>query len=401
MTTAATFHVRSVRLGDAAVSEQTLQATSETALRQTLAGQGLTVLSVKAAKARDSNAAAGGRGRYALFCREVGTLIQAGMTVVEAVDTLSARERLAGRHDSLAAQLLQRLQQGTSLSSALASMPGAPAVLVAAVRAGERTSDLAQALNDYLKFDTLVEQLRRKVVSASIYPALVTTLGVGISLFLLLVVMPNFARMYTNLRGAAGGATGWMIGLSQWVSEHQAATLAAVGLALLALAWWVWRGTAGRQVMALAQRLPWMRRRIDDFQLAMMYQALALMLKGGYPLTEALAVASRSALDARLSQALQQALGRIAQGSAVAPALADAGLCDEVGRRLMAAAERNGQFHLAADVVSRLHGERFELFVERLTRIVEPVLLMAVALMVGTIVVMMYLPVFDMATRLR
>jgi general secretion pathway protein F len=395
------FTVRSVRLGDATVSEQTLQAASETALRQTLAGQGLTVLSVKAAKARAPQTTAGGRGRYALFCREVSTLIQAGMTVVEAVDTLSARERLAGRHDSLAAQLLQRLQQGTSLSSALASMPGAPAVLVAAVRAGERTSDLAQALSDYLKFDHLVEQLRRKVVSASIYPALVTTLGVGISLFLLLVVMPNFARMYTNLRGAAGGATGGMIALSQWVSQHQAATLVAVGLWLLAMAWWVWRGTARRQLLALAQRLPWMRRRIDDFQLAMMYQALALMLKGGYPLTEALAVASRSALDARLSEALDQALGRIAQGSAVAPALADAGLCDEVGRRLMAAAERNGEFHIATDVVSRLHGERFELFVERLTRIVEPVLLMAVALMVGTIVVMMYLPVFDMATRLR
>ena len=67
----------------------------------------------------------------------------------------------------------------------------------------------------------------------------------------------------------------------------------------------------------------------------------------------------------------------------------------------MAAAERNGDFYLAADTVSRLHGERFELFVERMTRIVEPVLLLAVALMVGTIVVMMYLPVFDMATRLR
>ncbi len=399
--TGPSFLVRSVRLGDARVSEQTLKAVSETALRQTLAGQGLTVLSVKAVKSRVAKQAKSGRGHYALFCREVSTLVQAGMTVVEAVDTLSVRERLAGRHDSLAAQLLQRLQQGTSLSHALASLPGAPAVLVAAVRAGERTSDLAQALSDYLKFDQLVEQLRRRAVSASIYPALVTTLGVGISLFLLLVVMPNFARMYTNLRGEAGGATGWMIGLSQWVSEHQAATLAAVGLALLALAWWVWRGMARRQLMALALRLPWLRRRIDDFQLAMMYQALALMLKGGYPLTEALAVASRSALDARLSSALEQALGRIGQGGAVAPALADAGLCDEVGRRLMAAAERNGEFHLAADVVSRLHGERFELFVERLTRIVEPVLLMAVALMVGTIVVMMYLPVFDMATKLR
>lgn len=120
-----------------------------------------------------------------------------------------------------------------------------------------------------------------------------------------------------------------------------------------------------------------------------------------YPMTEALAVASRSALDARLTAALGEAWARIEQGGAVAQSLADARLCDEVGRRLMAAAERNGDFHLAADVVSRMHGERFELFVERLTRIVEPVLLMAVALMVGSIVVMMYLPVFDMATRLR
>lgn len=400
----AVFNVRCMRLGDATVSEQAVTAPSEAVLRQTLAGQGLTVLSVKPVKAKGSRfKAAGGttRGRYALFCREVSTLIQAGMTVVEAVDTLSARERLAGRQDSLAAELLQRLQQGTSLSNALEQLPAAPPVLVAAVRAGERTSDLAQALGDYLKFDTLVEQLRRKVVSAAIYPALVTTLGVGISLFLLLVVMPNFARMYTNLRGGASGATGWMIGLSQWVSQHQAVTLVGIAVALLALAWWVWCGAARRQLLALALRLPWMRLRIEDFQLAMMYQALALMLKGGYPMTEALAVASRSALDARLTAALGKALARIEQGGAVAQSLADAQLCDEVGRRLMAAAERNGNFHLAADVVSRMHGERFELFVERLTRIVEPVLLMAVALMVGSIVVMMYLPVFDMATRLR
>lgn len=399
-----TFAVRYLRLGDARVSEERLQGETETGLRQHLAAQGYTVLSVRSAGQTSSGLSRDHkpqRGRFALFCREVSTLIQAGMTVVEAVDTLSARERLAGKQESLAAQLLAELEQGTSLSQALQRLPDAPAVLVAAVRAGERTSDLAQALTDYLKFDNLVEQLRRKVVSAAIYPALVTALGVGISLFLLLVVMPNFARMYTNLRGGASGATGWMIALAQWVSANQVVTLSAVVLGLLALGVCVWRGTARRQLLALAMRSPWVRVRVEDFQLAMLYQALALMLKGGYPMTEALQVASRSALGGRMEQALQQALSRIEQGGAVAQALSDAQLCDEVGRRLMAAAERNGDFHLAADVVSRLHSERFELFVERLTRIVEPVLLMAVALMVGTIVVMMYLPVFDMATRLR
>lgn len=399
------FAVRYLRLGDTRVRQERLQADSQASLRQRLTAQGYTVLSVRVdasplpVRLRSRKRQ---RGRFALFCREVSTLIQAGMTVVEAVDTLSARERLAGQSESLAAQLLHQLEQGAALSQALQRMPDAPAVLVAAVRAGERTSDLAQALADYLRFDSLVEQLRRKVVSAAIYPALVTALGVGISLFLLLVVMPNFARLYTNLRGgAAAGATGWMIALAQWVHAHQAQTLTGVVIAFLALGAWIWSGAARRHLLTLAMRVPWVRVRVEDFQLAMLYQALALMLKGGYPMTEALQVASRSALDARLTPALLQALQRIEQGGAVAQALADARLCDEVGRRLMAAAERNGDFHLAADVVSRLHSERFELFVERLTRIVEPVLLMAVALLVGTIVVMMYLPVFNMATRLR
>lgn len=398
------FAVRYLRLGDAQVSDERMHAESEETLREGLLSKGYTVLSVRAQRS-----AAFGRSkqipkqyvRFPLFCRELITLIQAGMTLVEAVDTLSARERLAGQSESLAAQLLNELEQGMALSQALQRLPNVPAVLVAAVRAGERTSDLAQALADYLKFDNLVEQLRRKVVSAAIYPALVTAIGVGISLFLLLVVMPNFARMYSNLQGGAKGATGWVIAIAQWVSAYQGATLIAVALCLTALGVWVRRGTAQLQLLGLARSFPWVRERMEDFQLAMLYQALALMLKGGYPMTEALQVASRSALSGRLELGLQQALEHIEQGGAVAQALSDAHLCDEVGRRLMAAAERNGDFHLAADIVSRLHSERFELFVERLTRIVEPVLLIAVALMVGTIVVMMYLPVFDMATRLR
>ena len=167
-----TFAVRYLRLGDDRVSEERLQAETEAGLRQQLAAQGFTVLSVRGASTPTfSRSRKPQSGRFALFCREVSTLIQAGMTVVEAVDTLSARERLAGQADSLAAQLLGELEQGTALSKALQRLPDAPAVLVAAVRAGERTSDLAQALTDYLQFDTLVEQLRRKVVSAAIYPA--------------------------------------------------------------------------------------------------------------------------------------------------------------------------------------------------------------------------------------
>lgn len=401
------YRVRHMRLGDTLVTNESIAATDEPALRAALQARGQTVLSVQALSK------AGGvnlrrlvnlrpqRHPYPLFCREVRTLIQAGMTVVEAVETLSARERLEGRADSLSAILLSRLQQGQSLSVALGELPQTPLVLIAAVRAGERTSNLIEALDDYLRFDGLVSQLRKKVISAAIYPALVSAVGLAISVFLLLVVMPNFASMYENLRGAGEGSTALTIQISQLIGKNRTAVFGVMLCMGVALGYWISSGKAKVHAVALGRAIPWIRKRVEDFQLAMMYQALALLLKGGYPMTEAMAVAGQSALSPQLKAALDQARAQIERGGSVSQALAQAQLCDEVGRRLMAAAERNGAFHRSADVVSRLHGERFELFVERVTRIVEPLLLLAVALGVGGIVVMMYLPVFDMATQLR
>ena len=395
------YQVRSVGLGEPSVQQQVLEATDEAALRQRLRDAGQTVLSVQPMAKRWALPQRPARNRYPVFCREVRTLIQAGMTIVEAVDTLSARAGLEGRADNLSAELLVRLQQGQALSAALAALPDTPVVLIAAVRAGERTSNLVEALDDYLRYDTLIAQLRRKLVSAAIYPSLVTALGISISIFLLMVVMPNFARMYDNLRGPASGRTAVMIAISQFMSQNRAEVLIALLLLTAALVLWVRSGDVKRLLLRVGQSNSWLRRRIEDFELAMMYQALALLLKGGYPMLEAMTVAAQSALSQRLRNALGQARALVERGGAVSQALANAQLCDEVGRRLMAAAERNGDFHVAANVVAQLHGERFELFVERVTRVIEPVLLLAVALRVGAIVVTMYLPVFDMATQLR
>lgn len=400
------FLVRHLRLGDSAVTQSTLTASDAQEARRQLESQGQAVLSVQQIRKQTAGLRFGLGARkqapsFSLFCRELRTLIQAGMTVVEAADTLSARERLEGARDSLAATLLEKLQHGMSLSAAMAALPGAPAVLIAAVRAGERTSNLEEALDDYLRFDALVAQLRKKVISAAIYPALVTLIGLSISLFLLLVVMPNFASMYENLRGNSEGSLAFTIEMSRFLGSHRLGVFTALGICAVGVVLWISTGMAKRHAIAGAFAIPWMRARIEDFQLAMMYQALALLLKGGYPMTSAMQVAGQSALSPQLKAQLARASASIEHGGLVSQALAKEGLCNEVDRRLMAAAERNGNFHIATQVVSRLHGERFELFVERVTRIVEPILLLAVALVVGGIVVMMYLPVFDMATQLR
>jgi general secretion pathway protein F len=395
------FQVKTVLLVDGSVSERRVVAVDESELRSSLESHGYAVLTVQ--RAADAKRKSGNepKDKYPVFCREIRTLIQAGMTIVEAVDTLSARARLEGRPDSLSAELLSRLQQGQSLSVALSSLPDVSMVLVAAVRAGERTSNLVEALDDYLRYDTMIVGLRQKLISAAIYPAVVTALGLGISVFLLTVVMPNFARMYDNLQSGRAGRASFMIVISQFMAQYRVAVLIGLVLLVCVLVYWVRSGAAKRWMLQLAQENAWLKSRIADFELAMMYQALTLLLKGGYPMTEAMGVATQSALSKQLKSGLTVAMAQVERGGSLSQALSDAKLCDEVGRRLMAAAERNGDFHLAADVVSRMHGERFELFVGRMTRIIEPVLLLGVALIVGGIVVMMYLPVFEMATRLK
>ncbi len=401
------FRVRSIYLGDKVVNDFVMEASDEASLRNQLVSQGQTILSVRELGHQKSSIGLfkyfkhEKRESYPLFCRELRTLTQAGMSVVEAVDTLAAREHLANNSNTLPQSLLAKLQQGKSLSGSLSELAQSPAVLIAAVRAGERTSNLSEALNDYLRFDALVEQLKRKVISASIYPALVSSLGFAISAFLLVVVMPNFARMYQNLRGGTSGTTAVIITISNFVNKYQFEVILGLLFAIGWFFWWAISGRAKQFIMNLINMVPYVKHKIDDFYLAMMYQTLALLLKGGYPMTEAMSVAGQSALSVEIKASLIQSLHKIEQGALVSQSLSDAQLCDEVGRRLMAAAERNGAFHVAADVVSNMHRERFELFVERMTRIIEPVLLMLVALMVGTIVVMMYLPIFDMTTRVR
>jgi general secretion pathway protein F len=248
------FRVRSIYLGDNAVNDCVMEASDEATLRAQLVGEGQTILSLYSLVS--SNSSSGWLSffkpqkleSFPVFCRELRTLTQAGMSVVEAVDTLAAREKIAKHVDTLPQALLAQLQQGKALSTSLAGLSNAPAVLVAAVRAGERTSNLSEALNDYLRFDTLVEQLRRKVISASIYPALVSSLGFAISVFLLVIVMPNFARMYQNLRGGTSGTTAIIITISSFVNKYQFEVVIGLLVVIVFSLWWIASGGAREPV---------------------------------------------------------------------------------------------------------------------------------------------------------
>ena len=401
MTGPARFRVRYFDPARAGVVDEAIEAVSEAAARESLAAARRVVLDLQplasgAAPARPS----GAPFDVAWWCRELRTLLKAGMTVVEALETLQVQAG-GGVRERVHNHLLRALREGQSLSRAMRGCGAFSDVLVASVSASERTSTLVDALDDYLRYDELLRRLRRQAVSAAIYPAVVTALGAVIALFLLLYVVPRFSRMYTDVHRNLSPATQVVLWLSAVVRSHFAVIIAALvtaGFGAVA----AWRhGWVARAAAAVVAGIGPLDRRIDTYRLAKLYQSLALMFRGGYTLDEAIEVAGGMDLGRRLSVSLAQARRDIARGRSVAAALSEAGLTDAVTERLLAVGERTGAFDTVLQTIADRHAEDFATFVERATRIIEPLLLLGVALVVGGIVVMMYMPIFDIANSIR
>jgi len=394
------FQVRYLPADARQVNEDAVQANDESQVLQQWDAQRGVLLSVQAkaqAKPRASvRPLAGGGFDVAWWCRELDTLVSAGMTVVEAIDTL-AQDRSDAARRNVHESLWRSLQQGASLSKAMQDCGRFPMVLVAGVAASERASTLPAALRDYLQYDQLLRRLRRQAVSAAVYPALVTSIGAGVALFLLFYVIPRFSRMYGDLRGQLSTGTEFVLWLSRGLNDHAWAVAGAL-LAVLSITLWAWhRGLLIHWALALPDSIGPLQRQTDHFRLAKLYQALAVLFKGGYTVDQALATAGQLHLGTRFDRCLSQARRHIANGRSASDGLALAGLTDLTDQRLLAAGERTGGFEAVLRSIAERHSLAFEVFVERATRIVEPVLLLLVASIVGGLVVMMYMPIFDMA----
>lgn len=373
---------------------------------------GRQVLSVEAVKASATSPRSvasapsrpGARAQHldiAWWCQELRTLLVAGMTVVEAIETLHAQSATDSARARLQTDLLDQLHQGKALSVAMEALGRFPTVLVASVRASERSSSLADALSEYLRYHEMVETLRRKVISAAIYPGLVLSLGLAVSSFLVIVVLPRFSAMYADLHGSMSWTTSLLQSLSSFVRDHRLGIVGAL-LGVGALGLLAWRqGHVQRLAMAVAARIGPVDRALRQFRLAKLYHSMTVMFRGGYTLDETLLRSEGLSLGEPLETAMRDARHALSQGVRVSTAFSEAGLTDSVTQRLLAVGERSGQFERVLQTIAERHAANFASFMDRATRIVEPAMLLLVSLLVGGIVVLMYLPIFDIASSIR
>lgn len=379
------------------VKDIAFDASSETHARQWIENQGFTPLSVRVD--RRLQLARRRRFNVALFVQELATLMSAGMTVVEAIDTLTAKAR---EPDLMPLQLiLTRLNEGKPLSDALESCGSSiPPILIAAVRASETTGQVVQALRDYLRYDGMIQALMRKTVSSAIYPAVVVAFGLVITLLLLGYVVPRFAGLYGENLQSASAATKVLLSVASTLRDYGVWVALAFALASCMIVFSVVSGNFWRTILPWLMKIKALYQVVRVFALARLYRGLEFLIKGGYTVPDALQLATPIARQGGLGDGLERARLRVTDGKLLSESLAVEGLTDVVSERLLAVGERSGNIVPVLDALGDYYSTKFENTIDRLSRIVEPLLLMLVGAFVGLIVLLMYMPVFDLAGSL-
>ena len=388
---------------DGTVVSDRIEGDSEPAVRAQLEGQGLLIFKLEGAGAGLKLSLSRWRvarlslREFLVFNQEFLALVKAGLPVLKIFDLLAER---AVSPDLQAAFRGVRadIRGGSSISDALSRYPNYFSDLYrASVRSGERTGALAEVLKRYIVYLKLVIAVREKVVKALAYPAFLIVVGAAVVSFLLLYVVPTFSEIYGQNKAALPGPTRML--------------LTAVQTGTRWLPWLVGGALALTILLAEWLRTPWFRAQLDRLglhlpligdvllknQIVRFTRTLSTILAGGIPLLTALKLSSGTLTNSVIAQAVLRATDRVREGTRLAAALREEQFLPPMTLEMIEVGETTGALEGMLQDVAEFHEGELDLRLSQLTTWIEPLLLLIMGLIVGGIVIVMYLPVFQIA----
>ena len=377
-----------------------LEAASEALAVDQVRARDLSVISVEAAGFRLALPKRKTRFPATLFSMELLSLLDAGLNLVEALQTLAEKEGSGERQEVLSA-ILAAIHRGEPFSQAVAALPRHFSPLyVATIKAAERTGNVREALGRYIAYQEELERVRKKIVAASIYPAILMVVGGLVLAFLMFYVVPRFARVYEDMAGTLPFFSKLLLAFGSFVGNH-AVLLGLIFSGLVGLAVWALSRAETRSWLNLQLwRVPALGSRMKVYQLARLYRTTAMLLRAGIPAVRALDMV-RDLLAAHLRPQLEGARKRIEEGQPMSAALGAAGLATPVASRMMLVGERSGDMGNMLAQIARFHDEEVARTIEWFTKAFEPVLMAVLGLAIGGVVVLMYMPIFELAGSIR
>ena len=330
-----------------------------------------------------------------IFTQEFVALVRAGLPIPHSLDLLAHRTHHLKLRQVLAA-VRDDVKGGTALSSALERQAAVfPPILVASVRAGEQSGALPDALSRYVVVLKQIVALRRRVMNALMYPFVLLLLSVSVVVFLITYVVPRFSAIYQDLGRSIPVPTQMLLDLTAAIQTNW--LLLLMGAAGIAVAAWSWgkteTGLLVRDRSMLA--LPWAGQVMRRYALTQFCRTLAMVLGGGIPMMQALPVAIGAIENRFVQRQLESVAPAVAAGSPLATALEGTGASPGLAVEMLAVGEQTGNLQDMLGNVADFFSEEVESRLASMAALIEPIIMVGMGLMVATILIVMYLPIFQ------
>lgn len=335
-----------------------------------------------------------------LFSQELLALIESGLSLIESIDALAEKETQA-ESKAILTQIKTSLFDGQPFSSALEKLPHVfTALYVALIRASERTGDMEKALSRHVAYQTQVDAMKKKIISASIYPLLLIVVGGLVVLFLLGYVVPKFSVIYESTSADLPWMSQVLLSWGRLLHTHGREAFAvsiAIGCLLIYV---ITRPVVRSSMMAQVWKIPALGETMRIYQLARFYRTLSMLLRGGIPLIVALGMVS-SLLQPLLRRKLAEVTNDVKEGKPLSAAMEKYGLTTSISVRMLRVGERTGQMGEMMERIGAFYDDEIARAVEWLTKLLEPLLMIVIGLIVGLVVVLMYMPIFELAGSIQ
>jgi type IV pilus assembly protein PilC len=386
------------------VSEGIYIAEDETRLRRELDEKGLIVLSLERRGGLPGlSIGRGRRGRvrgreFLAFNQELATLLKAGMPLVQSLDIL--RQRIVNpTFKAVLDGIYEKVKAGTALSDAFSEHGTMfPAVYSASLMAGERSGNLDAVLRRYVGYEKVIGAVKRRTISALIYPAILVTMMTLLVGVIILFVIPAFSQFYSDFGKELPLLTRIIVGLSNGIVRH--IWLIVFGVVAAVVGFTVWTKQPGQRerLDRIVLEVPVLGASVRKFGTAQLARTLATLLGGGIPLVHAIEISARAMSNRHLARELDIVRQTVQEGQSFAGALRERGSLPDVAVKMIEVGESTGALQEMLNTLADFYDEEIESEVGRFITLVEPVLLVVMGVVIAMVVLALYLPLFQLGS---
>lgn len=335
--------------------------------------------------------------RFLTFNQELLALVRAGLPIIQSFDIMLERQKNP-RFREVLVDIREKIKSGVALSDAFASYGDQfPPIYSTSLRSGERSGDLEGVLRRFLRYQKIIVNLRKRVVGALVYPAVLITLSTAMVFVMLTYVIPRFAEFYTGFGAQLPLFTRFMIAFATGLREN----LLYVGIGIIAAVFLFrrWIRTGGRVVWDRWKlKIPLAGGILHRFAIMQFTQSLGTLLSGGTPMVPAIEIGSQSVTNQEVSQKIFAIVQNVREGEPLWRSLESTGVVSDLAIEMIKVGESTGALTEMLSNVSEFYDEEIEARLGRIVAAIEPIILVFMGGVIAVLLYAFYLPLFQLSS---